>query len=82
MDQTAPKLISFVEGVRGRFWKPEGLAYMRANGIRPDLAWRPCPPQGDGLLPKLIRSYHKRRMNRLRAKIQPGAAPDILPLVV
>lgn len=80
MDQNAPKQISFVEGVRGRFWKPEGLAYMRANGIQPDLKWRPCPPQGEGFLAKLVRSYHKRRMNRLRSRPQAPNLTDVQPL--
>jgi hypothetical protein len=80
MDQDAPKQISFVEGVRGRFWKPEGLAYMRANGIRPDLKWRPCPPQGDGFFSKLIRSFYKRRMQRLRDRMKDQPLTDIQPL--
>ena len=64
LDLDAPKHIFFVEGVRGRFWKPEGLAFVRSQGFSPDLRWRPCPPQGQGFLAKLIRSLHKRRMNR------------------
>lgn len=80
MDPQAPKQISFVEGVRGRFWKPEGLAYMRRNGIEPDLCRRPCPPQGEGFIAKLVRSWYKRRMKlrqALDAKKPPGG--DVLP---
>lgn len=81
MDQNAPKQISFVEGVRGRFWKPEGLAYMRKNGIEPDLVWRPCPPQGNGFFAKLVRSWQKRRMDRRRAAMVTPPDMEILPLV-
>jgi hypothetical protein len=80
MDQEAPKQISFVEGVRGRFWKPEGLAYMRQNGIQPDLVWRPCPPQGNSFFAKLIRSWQKRRMDRRRAAMVTPPDMEILPL--
>lgn len=80
MDQQAPKQISFVEGVRGRFWKPEGLAYMRKNGIEPDLGWRPCPPQGNGFFAKLIRSWQKRRMDRRRAAMVTPPSMEISPL--
>ena len=80
MKEDAPKLISFVEGVRGRFWKPEGLAYMRANGIQPDLTWRPCPPQGQGFIAKLIRSYQKRRMDKLRKTMKLDTKSEIFPL--
>lgn len=80
MDQQAPKQISFVEGVRGRFWKPEGLAYMRKNGIEPDLGWRPCPPQGNGFFAKLIRSWQKHGMDRRRAAMVTPPAMEISPL--
>jgi hypothetical protein len=80
MDESAPKQISFVEGVRGRFWKPEGLAYMRKNGIKPDLKWRPCPPQGEGFFAKLVRSVLKRRMEHLRYKMKGITLPDMKPL--
>ena len=82
MDESAPKLISFVEGVRGRFWKPEGLAYMRANGIEPDLNWRPCPPQGNGFIAKFIRSFHKWRMDRARARMSAKMKMEITPISV
>ncbi len=78
MDEDAPRQISFVEGVRGRFWKPEGIEYLRANGIHPDLKRRPCPTQGNGFFPKLIRSFLKRRMQRQR--LEPLADQLIKPL--
>jgi len=82
MDEAAPKMISFVEGVRGRFWKPEGLAYMRANGIEPDLVWRPCPPQGNGIFAKFIRSFYKRRMDRVRARMGTNEKLEIMPITI
>jgi hypothetical protein len=78
LDEDAPKQISFVEGVRGRFWKPEGVAFLKSHGLRPDLRRRPCPPQGQGMIPKLIRSLHKRRMGR--QVLQPPADGLVKPL--
>ena len=78
LDSNAPKQISFVEGVRGRFWKPDGLAFVKSQGLMPDLDRRPCPPQGQGFVHKLIRSFHKRRMNRQR--FQPPADGLVKPL--
>lgn len=80
MGLQAPKQISFVEGVRGRFWKPEGLAYMRKNGIEPDLRRRPCPPQGEGFIAKLVRSWYKRRMKfRQTLDAKKPAGGDVYP---
>jgi hypothetical protein len=78
--QGAAYRLTYVESVRGQFWKPNGVEYLRANGLRPDLRRRPCPPQGQGPLAKIIRSYHKRRM-RWRAQ-RAAAAPGqvIAPL--
>jgi hypothetical protein len=44
------------------------------------LKWRPCPPQGDGFFSKLIRSFYKRRMQRLRDRMKDQPLTDILPL--
>lgn len=82
MDSQAPKLISFTEGVRGRFWKPEGLAFMRKNGFKPDLAWRPCPPQGDNPIAKFIRSLYKRRMERRSVNDRLKGATEVQPLTI
>lgn len=71
LDSDAPKQISFVEGVRGRFWKPEGAAYLKSHGLVPDFKRRPCPPQGQGFIHKLIRSLYKRRMSNHRTPIPP-----------
>jgi hypothetical protein len=58
-----PPMIEFVESVKGKFWKPEGMEFLKKEGIHPDLGWRPFPPQGRGFFGKLVRSYYKRRMN-------------------
>lgn len=78
LDRAAPKQIFFVEGVRGRFWKPEAVGFLKSQGITPDLRRRPCPPQGQGFFPKLMRSLHKRRMSRQRH--QPPADGLVKPL--
>jgi len=78
LDQEAPKHIFFVEGVRGRFWKPEGVAFLKSHGLTPDLRRRPCPPQGQGFIQKLIRSVQKRRMSR--QGFQPPSDGVVKPL--
>lgn len=65
-----PPLISFVEAVKGKFWKPEAIEYMRNTNLAPNLLWRPFPPQGQGFLPKLIRSIHKKRMGFRKTRDQ------------
>lgn len=80
MRKGSEPIFTYRECVRGRFWKPEGLAYLRANGIEPDLKWRPCPPQGEGFFAKLVRSFHKHRMERARDRLKGKPATDVLPL--
>ena len=59
----SPKpLISYIEGVKGKFWMPKAVEFCKKEGLSPNLAYRPCPPQGQDLRSKLIRSYHKRRL--------------------
>lgn len=58
-----PPLISFMEAVKGKFWKPEAMDFMRRTGVKPDLKWRPFPPQGQDPISKVVRSFHKRRMD-------------------
>ncbi|MFN0075970.1 MAG: hypothetical protein ACKVY0_05800 [Prosthecobacter sp.] len=67
----SPFHLTYVESVRGRFWKKNGLDYLKQNGLKPDLWRRPHPPSGDDVISKVIRSFHKRRMQwmeRLRSK--------------
>ena len=55
-------LLNYVQGVKGKFWLPDAIDFCKKEGLQPDLKHRPCPPQGQDLISKLIRSYHKRRM--------------------
>ena len=72
----SPFRLTYVESVRGRFWKPNGLAYLKQHGLKPDLGHRPCPPQGSDILSKIIRSYHKRRMQWRDKKLARKAAKE------
>ncbi len=57
-----PRLLDYVEGVKGGFWKPNAVQFCREQGIEPDLKTRPCPPQGNDPISKLMRSLQKRRI--------------------
>ncbi|MFZ2277139.1 MAG: hypothetical protein WAW39_05040 [Prosthecobacter sp.] len=79
-----PKVVSYVEGVRGQFWKPQGVAYLREQGIKANLKRRPFPPQGNDFLSKFFRSCYKRRMKsqsgkEVRAALE-GKGLEVLPL--
>ena len=79
-----PKVVSYVEGVRGQFWKPQGIAYLREQGIKANLKRRPFPPQGNDFLSKFFRSCYKRRMKsqsarEIRAALE-GKGLEVLPL--
>ncbi len=63
-----PPMIEFVESVKGKFWKPMAMDYLAEHHIEPDLRWRPYPPQGQDVFRKLIRSIHKRRMERRKRR--------------
>lgn len=77
----SPFHLTYVESVRGRFWKPNGLAYLRSNGLEPDLWRRPCPPAGDGVVDKVIRSFHKRRMQWVeKLRSRSAASAEVQPL--
>lgn len=64
LKKETPPIISYVESIKGGFWKPVAIQFLRENAIEADLRTRPCPPQGKGLIAKLIRSYLKRRIRR------------------
>ncbi len=70
LKKETPPLLSYVESVKGGFWQAEAVKFLRGAGVEPDLKSRPCPPQGSGLWPKLIRSIMKRRLRR-----RAGSAP-------
>jgi hypothetical protein len=55
-------LITYQESIKGYFWKPSSLEFLKSHNLKADLKWRPCPPQGKDFFSKLIRSYYKRRM--------------------
>lgn len=57
-----PPLLAYVEAVRGKFWRPEGLKFLAAHGIIPNLRFRPFPGLGQSWWGKGRRSWHKRRM--------------------
>lgn len=73
LDASETLPFNYVESVRGRFWKPEGVEFVRASGLNPDLNVRPCPPQGAGFWSKIIRSYYKRVMNRRAKSVEKDA---------
>ncbi len=76
LTESSPFHLTYVESVRGRFWKPNGLAYLNQHGLKPDLWRRPCPPQGTDVLSKVIRSFHKRRMQWMaRASARKPTSP-------
>ena len=58
-------LISYVEGVKGKFWMPKAIEFCKKEGLSPNLKHRPCPPQGQNVIAKIIRSYYKRKMKIL-----------------
>lgn len=60
-----PPLITYVEAVRGKFWRPEGLAYLKKHGLTPNFTVRPYPRAGQEWWAKGVRSLHKRRMKLL-----------------
>ncbi len=70
-----PPVISYVESVKGGFWKPDAVRFLRESGLEPDLRSRPCPPQGNGLFAKLTRSLLKRWMRRRKV---PGTPASIV----
>jgi hypothetical protein len=62
LEKNEEPLIRFVEAVKGRFWKPPAVDFLRSQGVEPDLGWRPCPPLEKTFFQKLVRSFHKRRI--------------------
>jgi hypothetical protein len=69
-----PPMIEFVESVKGKFWKPEAMEFLEKEGVKPDLRWRPYPPQGRDFFGKLVRSYYKQRMNRRKKREEAALA--------
>ncbi len=62
LEEKAPRLLPYLEAVKGAFWKTDALAYCREQGVEPNLGARPCPPQGEDLVSKALRSLYKRKL--------------------
>ncbi len=62
----AASFISYIEVVK-RFWQKDGIDYVRANNVLPDLWRRPYPPQGDNVFARFVRSVLKRYVRFMSA---------------
>lgn len=62
ISKTTPPIFPYFEGVRGSFWKKEGVDYFKRLGIALNLKRRPCPPAGQQWHRKFYRSILKRKM--------------------
>jgi hypothetical protein len=82
MREGVPPLISFMEAVKGKFWKPVAMDFMKKTGMKPDLKWRPFPPQGQDPLSKFLRSIYKRRMDLRKKRDERRFAAGVVPPVV
>jgi hypothetical protein len=60
--------VSYVESVKGQFWKPQAIKFLREQGIKVNLKRRPFPPQGNDFISKFFRSCYKRRLKAQSAK--------------
>lgn len=80
LTEASPFRLTYVESVRGRFWKKNGLEFLRQNGLKPDLWRRPCPPGGDDPVSKVIRSLYKRRMHWMEKFRPTASAKPVQPL--
>lgn len=84
MKKESPKMVSYVEGVKGQFWKAPAVEFMRKQGMRLNLKRRPFPPQGNNFIAKLFRSFYKRRMKAQSAKearaSMEGRDLEVMPL--
>lgn len=80
LSEISPFHLTYVESVRGRFWKKNGLEYLAKHGLKPDLKRRPCPPSGTDPVSRIVRSFHKRRMNWLDKRRSKRMPEVVLPL--
>jgi hypothetical protein len=84
MKKESPQIVSYVEGVKGQFWKPPAIEFMKNQGVRLNLKRRPCPPQGNDFISKFFRSCYKRRMKVQAARevreALKGRELEVLPL--
>lgn len=54
-------LLTYHESIKGLFWKPTTIEFFKHEQVPQCQSPRPCPPQGQDALSKLIRSWQKRR---------------------
>jgi hypothetical protein len=82
--EQSPPIFLYVEAVKGKFWKPDGLAYLKQHGLTPDFNIRPYPRAGQQWWARGLRSLHKRRIewrDRLRGRWgRSSSAPVVKPL--
>ena len=84
MKDDAPQVVSYVESVKGQFWKPQAIKFLREQSIKVNLKRRPFPPQGNDFISKFFRSCYKRRLKaqsakEMRAALE-GKGLSVLPL--
>ena len=77
----APTVITYVESIKGLFWKPPTIEFLKQHNLQPDFWRRTCPPQGDDPFSKLFRSLHKQRM-RLTSRFHSLTGARFRPRVV
>ena len=70
-----PRLLPYLQAVRGSLWLPEGKALCQSQGVRPNFSYRPCAPFQAGVFNRFLRSYLKRRARVYRRK---HPLPDVL----
>jgi hypothetical protein len=76
LSETSPFHFTYMEAVRGRFWKPSALEFLNKYGVQPNLRVRPCPCQGRDFFSKLIRSFQKRIM-QINHKLDESFSKDL-----
>ncbi|MEW6302173.1 MAG: hypothetical protein AB1705_01795 [Verrucomicrobiota bacterium] len=81
LEEDQPPLVTYVESIKGFFWKPVAVEFLAKHGLTPNLWRRPCPPQGEDKLARFLRSLHKRRMrfgNRLNDWMNGELSPKVI----
>ncbi|SDU10490.1 hypothetical protein SAMN05444156_1981 [Verrucomicrobium sp. GAS474] len=75
LTETGPRVLPYLQAIRGGLWLPEGKALCHARGLRPNFAYRPCAPFQAGFLNRFWRSFLKRRGRTYRKR---HPLPDVL----
>lgn len=74
-------LVTYVESIKGHFWKPMAMEFLAMHGLKPDLIRRPFPPQGQDPIARGYRSILKRRIwcaNRLNERFGGRLRPKVV----